>query len=212
MFKEKLKMLRKSKGYSMDELCKIYNTRFNGKMNKSTLSRYENGLQEPMFTVVRNLSELFGVSVDDLTDNTTNDLYSQFDNISPIQTQRLPLLGEIACGEPIFCDEDRESYVEVGTNIRADFCLKAKGDSMINARICDGDIVFIRQQPMVENGDIAAVIIDNEATLKRVYYDRENGKLVLQAENPKYKPLMYVGEELNHIRILGKAIAFESDL
>lgn len=211
MFKDNLKMLRKSKGYSMDELCKIYNNRFNGKMNKSTLSRYENGLQEPMLTVVRNLSEIFGVTVDDLSDNT-NDILSQFDNISPVQTQRLPLLGEIACGEPIFCDEDRESYVEVGTNIRADFCLRAKGDSMINARICDGDIVFIRQQPMVENGDIAAVIIDNEATLKRVYFDKENGKLVLQAENPKYSPLVYIGEELNNIRILGKAIAFESNL
>lgn len=212
MFKENLKALRKSKGYSMDELCKIYNSRFNGKMNKSTLSRYENGLQEPMLTVVRNLSELFNVSVDDLTDSSTSDLFTQFNNLSPIQTQRLPLLGEIACGEPIFCDEDRESYVEVGTNIHADFCLKAKGDSMINARICDGDIVFIRQQPMVENGDIAAVIIDNEATLKRVYFDKENGKLVLQAENPKYSPLVYIGEELNNIRILGKAIAFESNL
>lgn len=212
MFKDNLKMLRKSKGYSMDELCKIYNNRFNGKMNKSTLSRYENGLQEPMLTVVRNLSEIFGVTVDDLSDNTTSDIFSQFDNLSLIQTQRIPMLGEIACGEPIWCDEDRESYIEAGTNIRADFCLKAKGDSMINARICDGDIVFIRQQPMVENGDIAAVIIDNEATLKRVYFDKENGKLVLQAENPKYSPLVYIGEELNSIRILGKAIAFESNL
>ena len=212
MFKDNLKELRKSNGYSMDELCKLYNKRFNGKMNKSTLSRYENGLQEPMFTVVKNLSELFGVSVDELTDNTISAICSQFDNISPIRTQRIPLLGEIACGEPIYCDEDRESYVEVGADIRADFCLRAKGDSMINARICDGDIVFIRQQPMVENGEIAAVIIDDEATLKRVYYYKDDGKLVLQAENPKYSPLVYVGEELNTIRILGKAIAFESNL
>ena len=83
---------------------------------------------------------------------------------------------------------------------------------MINARILDGDIVFIREQPMVENGEIAAVIIDDEATLKRVYYYQDEGKLVLQAENPSFAPLVYVGEELNTIRILGKAVAFQSDV
>ena len=204
---------------------KRYCEQHNIKLTKTDLSQYVSGKVEPgqgklfILGLTLNVSEawLMGYNVPrernaNSEANSASDLFSQFDNISPIQTQRLPLLGEIACGEPIFCDEDRESYVEVGTNIQADFCLKAKGDSMINARICDGDIVFIRQQPMVENGDIAAVVIDNEATLKRVYYDKENGKLVLQAENPKYKPLMYVGEELNHIRILGKAIAFESNL
>ena len=85
-------------------------------------------------------------------------------------------------------------------------------ESMINARIYDGDIVFIRQQSIVNNGEIAAVIIDNEATLKRVYLNRAEGKLVLQAENPSYEPLVYVGEELDHIRILGKAVAFQSDV
>lgn len=135
-----------------------------------------------------------------------------YDNIQPIKTQRIPMLGEIACGEPIFAAEDRESYVEVGTEIKADFCLKAKGDSMINARILDGDIIFIRQQSIVENGEIAAVIIDDEATLKRVYYDREHNKLVLNAENPKYPPMVYVNEELDTVRILGKAIAFQSDV
>lgn len=101
---------------------------------------------------------------------------------------------------------------DAGTNINADFCLKAKGDSMIGARIQDGDIVFIRKQSIVENGEIAAVIIDNEATLKRVYYEKDKNKLFLQAENPKYPPLSYEGEELDHIRILGKAIVFQSDV
>ena len=135
-----------------------------------------------------------------------------FDNIFPIEKHKTPLLGEIACGNPIFVDEDRESYIEAGTDIQADFCLKAHGDSMINARILDGDIIFIRKQEMVENGEIAAVIIDNEATLKRVYYEKDKSKLVLQAENPVYPPLVYVGDELNNIRILGKAIAFQSDV
>ena len=135
-----------------------------------------------------------------------------FDNLFPIETKRFPLLGDIACGKPIVANEEKELYVEAGANIQADFCLKAKGDSMIGARIYDGDIVFIRKQPMVEDGEIAAVIIDDEATLKRVYYDQEAGVLQLFAENPQYKTMRFSGEELDHIRIIGKAVAFQSDI
>lgn len=134
------------------------------------------------------------------------------DNLFKIETKKFPLLGNIACGEPIFAEEHFEAYVEAGANIKADFCLKAKGDSMIGARIHDGDIVFIRKQAMVDDGEIAAVLIDNEATLKRVYYDQENGILQLFAENPQYKTLRFSGEELDHIRIMGKAVAFQSDV
>lgn len=134
------------------------------------------------------------------------------DNLFRIETKKFPLLGNIACGEPIFANEERELYVEAGANIQADFCLRAKGDSMIGARIYDGDIVFIKQQPMVEDGEIAAVLIEDEATLKRVYYDQENSILQLFAENPQYKTMRFAGEELNHIRILGKAVAFQSDV
>ena len=124
------------------------------------------------------------------------------------------MLGEIACGEPRYADEDRESYVLAGADIKADFCLRAKGDSMINARICDGDIVFIRKQDMVEDGEIAAVIVnnDNEATLKRLFYYRDQALLVLRPENPAYEEQRYSGEQLNEVHILGKAIAFQSDV
>ena len=97
-------------------------------------------------------------------------------------------------------------------DINADFCLTAKGDSMINARINDGDIVFIKEMSMVDNGDIAAVIIDDDATLKRVYYYPEDNTIQLIAENPKFKPLIYKNEELDQIRILGKAVYFMSAL
>lgn len=137
---------------------------------------------------------------------------SRFDNLSPISTQRVPMLGDIACGQPIIANEERESYVQVGKEINADFCLTARGDSMIGARILDGDIVFCRAQETVNNGEIAAVIIGDEATLKRVYFYPEKKKLVLQAENPKYEPFVYVGEELSDIRIIGKAVAFQSDV
>ena len=136
-----------------------------------------------------------------------------FDNLFPIETKKFPLLGNIACGKPIFADEQFEAYVEAGANIKADFCLRAKGDSMIRARIYDGDIVFIRKQSMVDNGEIAAVVIDDdEATLKRVNYYPEKNLLILKAENPDYEDLVYTGEQLDHIIILGKAVAFQSDV
>lgn len=134
----------------------------------------------------------------------------QFDNIFPIETKKFPLLGEIACGEPVFAEQNFETFVEAAANINADFCLRAKGDSMIGARIFDGDIVFIHRQPQVENGQIAAVIIDDEATLKRVTYFPEKDMLILKPENPQYQDLIYAGTELNQVRILGRAVAFQS--
>lgn len=209
----RLKEARLDRGYTQEDLGKALG------INKSTVQRYETGkihnLKMPVLQAFANqlrINPAWLVLKSDNREITINNPLSVYDNVSPIETQKIPFLGEIACGEPIFASEDRESYVEIGTHIHADFCLKAKGDSMINARIQDGDIVFIRKQPMVENGAIAAVIIEDNATLKRVYYYPEQSKLVLQAENPLYEPFVYVGEELATVRILGKAIAFQSDV
>ena len=179
--------------------------------NKSSVSSWCNGTRLPRMDKVDALAKYFHINRSDLIEDksSTDDIYT-YDNIYPIELKRFPLLGEIACGEPIFCNEDRESYILAGTDIKADFCLKAHGDSMVNARIYDGDIVFIKEQPLVNDGEIAAVIIENEATLKRVYFDRNNNTLQLVAENPAYRPMVYVGESLNSIRILGKAVAFQS--
>lgn len=192
------------------------------RVSEGTISNYRKGRCKPRQTRLGEMANILNVSVSWLLgadvpmepakQNTTLIDLDTFDNIFPVEKHKIPLLGEIACGQPIFADEDRESYIEIGTDIHADFCLKAHGDSMINARILDGDIVFIRKQEMVENGEIAAVIIDDEATLKRVYYEKDKGKLVLQADNSAYAPLIYIGDELNSIRILGKAIAFQSDV
>ena len=130
-------------------------------------------------------------------------------NIIPMPAMRkVPLVGSIACGTPILAEENLDGTVEAPDHVRADFALRCKGDSMIDARIFDGDIVYIRQQESVEHGEIAAVLIGDEATLKRVYiYD---DCISLEAENPQYKPMVYRGEEMNNIRILGKAVAFTS--
>lgn len=123
---------------------------------------------------------------------------------------RVPLVGAIACGTPTLAEQNVEGSVDMPEHIRADFALRCKGDSMINARIYDGDIVYIRQQEEVEHGEIAAVLVDDAATLKRVYlYDDH---IILEAENPQYRPMVYWGEEMNGIKILGKAIAFTSAL
>ena len=136
------------------------------------------------------------------------------DNVYQIGLKRFPMLGEVACGKPLYTNEDRESYIMAGTDIKADFCLNAKGDSMINARILNGDIVFIKKQDMVENGEIAAVVVNNdsEATLKRFFYYAEKSMVILKAENPAFEDLIFTNEELKDFHILGKAIAFQSDV
>ena len=209
---QRIKARREELGISAEELGQKI-----GKA-KTTIYRYELGLIEKLPTsVLESIASALRTSPAYLmgwTDNITptSSQPPAFDNIAPIHTQRVPMLGEIACGKPIWANEERESYVQAGVNLKADFCLTARGDSMIGARIHDGDIVFCRSQNMVENGEIAAVIIGEEATLKRIYYYPDKQKLVLQAENPKYEPFVYVGSELNEINIIGKAVAFQSDV
>ena len=135
-------------------------------------------------------------------------------NMMPLpSTKKIPLLGTIACGEPILAVENVADYVDADAETAADFALCCKGDSMINARIFDGDIVYIRKQEAVENGEIAAVLVDGteseaEATLKRFYH--EGDKLRLSAENPMYPDQIFSGERMNCVRVIGKAVAFLS--
>ena len=180
------------------------------------------GINNSNLSSIMRVCEALNISADGLSkgiityknnNDTTPDIdIFKFDNILPISTQRIPFLGSVACGKPIYADEDKESYVALGTNVKADFCLRAQGDSMIDARIYDGDLIFVRKQESVDNGEIAVVLIGDEATLKRVYYYPDKQKLLLQPANTKYEPFIYVGEELDQIRILGKAVAFQSDV
>ena len=142
-------------------------------------------------------------------DDSDSDISTLPANVIPMpEMRKLPLVGAIACGAPILAEENIEEYISVPKHIKADFALICKGDSMINARIFDGDVVYIRQQDTVENGEIAAVLIDNEATLKRVRLFDDH--ISLEPENPMYKPFVYWNEEMNSVRILGKAVAFTS--
>ena len=199
---ERIKEARKLRGMTQTELAEKIGMKF------SAIHKYENGL-------VVNLKRDTIAALADALDVSPAWLMCMDDtpilpsNIIPMPAMRkVPLVGSIACGTPILAEENLDGDVEAPDHVRADFALRCKGDSMINARIFDGDIVYIRQQESVEHGEIAAVLIGDEATLKRVYiYD---DCISLEAENPQYKPMVYRGEEMNNIRILGKAVAFTS--
>lgn len=203
---KRIKEIRISKNITQDELALKIGT------TKQTIYKYENEIVTNIPSQkIELISNALNTTPDYLmgwSDKSTDDLYS-IPGINPIpKTYKRPRLGTIACGEPILAEENIETYDDIPDNIKCDFTLVCKGDSMINARINDGDIVYIKQQSQVDNGEIAAVLIENEATLKRVYiYD---DKVVLQPENTKYPPFVYTKEEMNDIRILGKAVGFTS--
>lgn len=209
---ERIKTAMQKAGLSYGELSKLTG------IPKAALQRYGTG--ETAKVPINRIEEIArhtGVAVeylvgwdDDTHAEAHTDSLRPVKNVFSIHTKKVPLLGSIACGEPIYANEEHGEFVLTSDTIDADFCLRAQGDSMSGARILDGDIVFIRKQEEVDNGQIAAVLIGDEATLKRVYYYPEKSKLVLNPENPAYEPLVYVGAELDEVRILGRAVAFQS--
>jgi repressor LexA len=205
---EKIKQLRMEHGLTLEQVANKVG------VGKSTVRKWETGiianmkrdkiaaLAEALYTTP---AYLMGWEESE-PQAEQNDLFTQL-GIMPISKKKLPILGNAACGEPKYAEQTFEGYVTVGADMQADFCLYAKGDSMVNARIHDGDIVFVRKQDIVEDGEIAVVLVEDDTTIKRVYYDRENNILTLVPENPAFKVMRYVGAELNQIRILGKVIA-----
>lgn len=174
-------------------------------VNRAAINKWETGrVTNLKRETIKQLSEIFGISPALLVEPDISP-----ENIIPMPTMRkIPLIGTIACGVSILASENHDGDVDVPEHIHADFALRCKGDSMINARIFDGDIAYIRQQDTIENGEIAAVLIDDEATLKRVrLYDDH---IVLEPENPQFRPIVYWNEEMNDVHIIGKAVAFTS--
>lgn len=180
---------------------------------EATVQRWESGnIKSVRYDKINKLANILNVAPAALmgwADSSVNPSKQIPANIIPMpEMRKIPLMGTIACGDPILAEENIEEYIEIPKHIKADFALTCKGDSMINARIYNGDIVYIRHQDTVENGEIAAVLIDGEATLKRVKLHPD--RIILEPENPLYDPFVYRGEEMNSVRILGKAVAFTS--
>lgn len=220
-FSERLRRIMEERGMTQSELAQLSG------VSKSSISRYISGAWKGKQDTVYNLAHVLNVSEAWLMgydvpmerqnpiQSTAASLVDTVSNLLPLpKTRKVPRLGTIACGEPILAQENIEDYDKAPEGVNCDFTLKCKGDSMVGARINDGDVVYIRQQEEVENGEIAAVLVDDagesNATLKRVYlYENQ---IVLQAENPKYSPWVYTGEDMNKVRIIGKAVAFLSEV
>lgn len=198
---ENIKALRELRGLSQEALAAKV-----GYKDRSSIAKIESGIVDLSQSKIAAFAAALGVTpaylmgIEDTPD---------IKGIAPIPSfHKVPRLGIIACGDPILAEENIESYDDVPDYIQADFTLVCHGDSMIGARIHDGDIVCVRQQPSVDNGSIAAVLIDEEATLKRVFVYKDH--VVLQPENPDYKPLSLWEEDMNRVRILGLATHFIS--
>lgn len=203
---QKIKALRKEHGLTLEQVGNAVG------VGKSTVRKWETGIIANMrrdkiaaLSKVLHTTPAYLMGWESETDNLPS-------NMTPIdEMNKIPLVGRIACGTPILAEENIEDYVDLPSHIHADFALECKGDSMINAGIYDGDIVYIKKQPFVENGQIAAVLLDGEeATLKRFY--KNNDTVTLLPENTAYSPMTFVGEEINNLKIEGLAVAFTHKL
>lgn len=188
-----LRYLRLSRGFSQDYIADKL-----GYKSYTTIQKWEMGTSEPSISILKKLSKIYDVDMDTMY---TVDL-EHGKEVAKQEFRRYPLVGTIAAGTPILAEENIEDYFNIDAKVKADFALKVKGDSMINAGIYQDDIVFIRQQPNLENGEIGAILLENEATLKKFY--RNNGVIMLQSENELYEPMIFTN---GNISILGKLVA-----
>lgn len=205
----KLKELREQNGISQAKLAQWIG------VSRSTVAMWERGASQPDNGTLTELADFFDVTVDYLLGRcgTKNggDLV-RFGNIFGTEKKRYPLLADIVGGEPVFADDDCECLMMAGADTDADFCMRAEGKSVPDARICDGDIVFVKKTTDVKNGEIVVVLIGDELTLKRVYYSPDGKSLILTSASPAAEPLVFLGDELENVRIFGKAVAFHSSL
>ena len=177
-------------------------------LSGSSISRYTSGENAPLIPVIQMIAEKYGVNPAWLAGTVGAEKYI---DIEETKGRKIKILGVVAAGIPIQAQEDVIGYEYVPKDSKITFCLKVKGDSMVGARILDGDIIFVREQPQVENGEIAVVIVDNDnATLKRFY--KINGTIFLRSENPNVPEQVYNKKDKIQIKIVGKAISFKSEV
>lgn len=202
--KENIKALREKHKMSQYEFGKIAD------VSDKAVSAWEAGTRTPRMGAIEKIAKYFGIQKSDIIEDRIPSSLPPYDNIIPIKKKSFPVIGTIAAGTPIDADQNIETYVPEDEDLDADYALRIKGDSMIGDDINDGDIVFIRQQPDVEDGEIAAVYVDGGATLKRVFKIGES--VQLRSANSKYKPMNFTAETCDDFRILGKAVKKLSDI
>ena len=195
---EVLKSRRKSLGLTLAQIADEMG------VTEATVQRWESGnIKSLRHEKISRLAKILKVSPAYLM-GWEDTVPQGFDPLP--RTTKIPLVGSIACGEPITAEENVEDYVDAPSECHPDFALRCKGESMIEAGISDGDIVYIQKVVEVRNGEIAAVRIGDEATLKYLYWD--HGVLTLVPTNKAMSPRTYSGEALEDIHIEGKAVGF----
>ncbi|MBE5798655.1 MAG: helix-turn-helix domain-containing protein [Clostridiales bacterium] len=200
-FGDILKAIRKERGLSQDEMAALLGT------TKQVISRYETKQRVPKLSIVAGYALKLGIPLSMLTGSADEPEITRENGV-----RRVPILGGVACGEPIYKPGDGSEYATIEENVVCDFALIAQGDSMSGDRIHSGDVVFIRKQDSVRDGEIAAIALDDELTLKRVRRIMGPGGRVaftqLLPSNPAYDPIDIGGEEeTRSVNILGKAVA-----
>ena len=201
---ENIKRIRLEHGLSQAELGKIAG------VSDKAVSTWELGIKVPRMGAVEKMANYFGIAKSVIVDDV-QPAPAKKPTIPPgfepmPKMRKVPLIGAIACGDPITAIQNREGEIDAPENMRCDFALRCHGDSMIGAGIHDGDAVYINIQPEVENGEIAAVRIGDEATLKRVYIHQDY--IELRPENPAYESIIRRKEEMNDVHIEGKAVGY----
>ena len=191
---QRIAEIRGQRGMTQDSLAE------QAMLSRISVARYESGKIEPGAKALDRIADALGV--------TTDELLGRRDRLTPfteILHSAVPIVGEIACGTPITAEENIEGYADLPSGVHADFALRCKGDSM-RPTFNDGDIVLIRKQEEVENGQIAAVMIDNEATLKR-FYTQDDGILLI-ADNPAFSPIVVQQTNISSICVCGLAVGY----
>ena len=208
---QKIRLLRERMGMSQVELAQRVN------VSKQTLYKYENDIitnipSDKIELIASVLNTEPGYIMGWGNTEQSASKSSPHPDLRPVTTKQYKVLGSVACGQPIFMAEQMDVTVDAENIPKADYVLTAKGDSMINIGIHDGDLVFVHAQPMVENGQVAVVAIGDEATLKRFYYYQEKDLMILKPENPACRDIIKTGRELEDVRILGRAVKFLTDV
>ena len=192
MIGENIRYLRKREGYSQQHLARKLN------IKQASVSNWESGKTNPDMKSLAQLAQIFNVPMEYFLQDQP---HRELDSIR-ITRNAVPIIGEIACGTPITAEQNIEEYADLPEGCHADFALKCKGDSM-EPTFLDGDLVLIRQTPDFENGQIVAIGIEGEATLKHAYHQGEH--IICVSDNPAYAPQTFPAQE---VTIYGLAVGF----
>lgn len=209
---EIIKKYRDDRKMSMDGFAQLSG------LSKSYISVLERNITphgnqpSPGIDTYRAVAKALGLDVNELIRAVDDDIELPRplpDNLIPIRFHQKPLVGSIACGTPILAEENITDYVDVPEHVHCDFALKCQGNSMIDLGVKDGDVVYIRSQPEVQNGQVAAVIVDgmeSEATLKK-FFKYENHIMLIPA-NSEEQPFAFYGEDMARVHVQGLAVGF----